>query len=180
MQMRRVQLFPFILLILVVSGCSHVISKAIRANSDLSLALNQVRENPNAYKGKSVMWGGEIIDVVNQKDGTTEIEVFQRPLNFRGEPKETVASEGRFLVLADRYLDPYVYWRGRKITVAGEITGEKMKHLGEMEYHCPFLISKEIYIWPIYYYRPYPYYYYYPWWGFGWWGVVHFHHGHHH
>ncbi len=178
--MKRAHLFFAILLILFASGCSHVISKDVRANSDPSLTVNQVRENPDPYKGKSVIWGGEIIQVINQKDGTTEIEVFQRPLDFRGEPKETDPSSGRFLVLDHRYLDPYIYWKGRKITVAGEITGEEVKPLGEMEYKYPLLTSKEIYIWPVHYYGPYPYYYpYYPWWGFGWWGVgVHFHHHH--
>ncbi len=99
MKMRnRLHILWLILLILLVSGCAHVISKDIRNKSDLSLTVKQVLGNPNAYSGKSVVWGGEIIQVINQEDGTTEIEVFQEPLNFRGEPKERAASEGRFLV----------------------------------------------------------------------------------
>ncbi len=178
MKMRKVQLLSVIPLILLVSGCAHVISKDIRANSDLSLTLRQVLENPDEFKGKSVVWGGEIIEVVNQEDGATEIEIFQRPLDFRGEPNQTAASEGRFLVRADEFLDPYVYWRGRKFTVAGEITGEEMRKLGEMEYLYPLLRSKQIYLWQVYD-SMYPYYYSYPWWGFSWWGL-HFQHHHHH
>ena len=56
-----------------------------------------------------------------------------------GEPKETLASEGRFLMLADKYLDPYVYRKGKRITVAGEILGEKTKPLGELDYRYPLL-----------------------------------------
>ena len=169
--------FPY-LLIFLLCGCAHVISKDLRANADLSLAFGQVRQNPNSYQGKSVVWGGEIIETVNQKDGTTQIEVFQRPLGWREEPNGALASEGRFLILAREYLDPYLFRKGRKITVAGEILGEKTKPLGEMDYRYPFLLSKQIYLWDEYDYRPYPYYYY-PWWHddlwwgypYGWWGL---------
>ena len=99
-------------------------------------------------------------ETTNQKDGTTLIEVFQRPLGWREEPKETLASEGRFLVLAEKYLDPYVFRRGKKITVAGEIQGEKIKPLGEMDYRYPIHLEQTDHLWEDYYYSPYPYYYY--------------------
>ena len=168
----RFQWLLLLLLVLLFSGCGHVISKDLRAKSDSSLTLAQVHQNPEAFKGKWVVWGGEINEAVNQKDETTLIEVFRRPLSWRGEPKNTIYSEGRFLVLADTYLDPYVFRRGKKITVAGEMTGEKTKLLGEMEYRYPLLSSKQFYLWPEYYYPPYPYYYYDPWWiyPYGWWG----------
>jgi outer membrane lipoprotein len=176
--------FLLLSFIILLSGCAHVISKDLRTKSDLSLTLSQVRQNPNAFKGKLVVWGGEIIETVNQQDGTTQIEVFQRPLGWRGEPKETVASEGRFLILADKYLDPYILRRGKKITVAGEMIGEKIKPLGEMDYRYLIVSSKQIYLWPEYYYRPYPYTYYDPWWGYPYWGGfgfgVYYHHQHHH
>jgi len=91
-------------------------------------------------------------------------------------------SEGRFLILTDKYLDPYIFRRGKKITIAGEILGEKIKPLGEMDYRYPIVSSKQIYLWPEYYYRPYPYYYYYdPWWGYpNWWGGFGFYYHHHH
>ena len=173
----------FLLLSLILlSGCAHVISKDLRTKSDLSLTLSQVRQNPESFKGKWVVWGGEIVETVNQKEGTTQIEVFQRPLGWRGEPKETTASEGRFLILADQYLDPYVFRRGKKITVAGEIRGEKIKPLGQMDYRYPLVSSKEIYLWPVSYYQPYPYSYYDPWWGYPYgWGFgfgVYSHHYH--
>jgi outer membrane lipoprotein len=169
----------FLSLILLLPGCAHVIKKDLRTQSDPSLTLAQVRQNPDAFKGKMVVWGGEIIETVNQQDGTTQIEVFQKPLGWRGQPRDTTYSEGRFLVLADYYLDPYVYRAGRKITVAGDIQGEKIKPLGQMDYRYPLLLSKQIYFWPEYYYRPYPYAYYDPWWwGYPYWGWsfgVHYH-----
>lgn len=166
----RFQWFFLFLVVILFSGCVHVISKDLRAKSDFSLSLTQVRQNPEAFKGKLVVWGGEIIEAVNQKDGTTQVEVFQKPLGLRGEPKNTTYSEGRFLILANEYLDPYAFRRGRNITVAGEIMGEKSKPLGEMEYRYPLLSSKQIYLWPEYYYRASPYYYYDPWWDYPYWG----------
>ena len=154
-----------LLFLLFLSGCSHVISKDLRNTANLSLTLAQVKERPEAYKSKTVVWGGEIIQTENQKDGTTLIEVFQRPLSSRGEPKETVASEGRFLALVDKYLDPYLFRRGKKITVAGEIRGEKIRPLGEMDYRYPLLLAKEMHLWEYYYYPYYyPHSYYDPWW----------------
>jgi outer membrane lipoprotein len=156
------------LLVFLVSGCAHVISKDLRARSDLSLTLKQVREAPDVYKGKSVIWGGDIIQTINQQDGTTEIEVYQRPLGWGEEPKNTLASEGRFLIIAEKYLDPYIFQPGRKITVAGEIQGEETRPLGKMDYRYPIVLSKQIYLWEVYY--PYPYFYYDPWWGYPFWG----------
>ncbi len=184
--MFRIKFLLLFFLIISVSSCAHVISKDIRKNSDPSLTLRQVSQNPNAYKGKLVIWGGEIIETINQKDGTTQIEVFQRALGWRGIPVDSVASEGRFLVLADKYLDPYLYQRGKKITVAGELIGEKIQPLGEMDYRYPLLSDKQIYLWPEHHYYSYPYDYYDPWWYYPyyprwWWGVgIHYHYHHHH
>src|SRR4030067_2370493 len=135
-QLYRILIFS---LILLGSGCAHVIPEDLRAKTDPSLTFGQVQQDPNLYRGKLVVWGGEIIQTTNQKDGTTLMEVFQRALGWRGEPKETIASEGRFLVLIEKYLDPYLFRRGRKITVAGEILGEESKTLGEMDYRYPLL-----------------------------------------
>lgn len=180
--------FSLFSLIFMVSGCAHVISKDLRNTSDTTLTLRQVLQNPSAFRGKTVIWGGEIIETLNQKDGTTQIEVFQRPLDRRGEPEKTVASEGRFLINTDQYLDPYNYQKGKRITVAGELIGEELKPIGGIDYKYPLLLSKQIYLWPEYYYSssPYPYYYYYnPWWFYPWWGFsFHYHyfprHHHHH
>jgi outer membrane lipoprotein len=160
-----------------LSGCAHVISQDLRDRADPALTFREVSNNPDFFRGKYVVWGGEIIQAINQKDGTTLIEVFQRPLGWRGEPKETTASEGRFLVSFEKYLDPYIFRRGREITVAGEILGEKMRPLGEMDYRYPLILGREIYLWEEDYYYPYPYYYSpYPWWGYPYWwrfGIIH-------
>ncbi|MBM4309152.1 MAG: Slp/YeaY family lipoprotein [Deltaproteobacteria bacterium] len=177
----RLQILFLLGPLLLIMGCAHVISKDLRTKADPSITFNQVSQDPKQYKGKWVVWGGEIIETINQKDGTTQIEVFQKPLDRMGEPYEIIASEGRFLVLADKYLDSYLFRRGKKITVAGEILGEKIKPIGEMDYRYPLLSGKQIHLWPEYY--TYPIYYYDPWWDYpfypyGWWGFGIYHHRH--
>lgn len=164
-------LFLIFLLMIVLPACAPVISKELRSTADLALTFQQVFQSPETYKDKTVIWGGEIIQTINQKDRTTLVEVLQRPLDWTEEPQRAEPSGGRFLILADGYLDPYIFRRGRKITVAGEILGEQTRPLGEMEYRYPLLRSKQIYLWADVYYYPYPppYYPYYPWWYPGRW-----------
>jgi len=131
---------------------------------DSSLSFSQVLQNPNAYKDKIVLRGGEIIQIVPQ-DGATIIEVLQMPLGWRGKPADTSTSEGKILVLIKEYLDLSLLKKGMKITVAGEvqgeILGEKIKSVSETDYRYPLLLSKQTHLWKEYYY-PYssspPYY----------------------
>jgi outer membrane lipoprotein len=166
--------WAFILFLLWLPfGCAHVISKDIRAQTNPMITFKRVSQDPNAYRGRTVVWGGEIIETQNQKDGSTLIEVFQRPLDGRDAPELTDPSGGRFLIRFDTYLDPYDYSRGRKITVGGEILGEEVRPLGNMDYHYPLVLSKQVYLWDESYYYPYAYsypYYYDPWWVYPYWG----------
>ena len=164
-----------LLLLILFAGCAPI-SKDLRAQADRTLSFHQVFQNPDAVKEKIVIWGGEIVETINQKDGTTLIVVLQRPLDWLEEPK-IQRSEGRFIILVGAYVDPYIFRRGRRITVAGEILGRKVMLLGELEYPYPLLQSKQIYLWGEYYYSPSPYPYY-PWgyygsygprWGYPYW-----------
>jgi outer membrane lipoprotein len=96
--------FVFGLLLLVLfSGCTPI-SRDLRAQADRTLSFQQVFQNPEASKGKIVIWGGEIIETANQKDGTTLIVVLQRPLDWTQEPK-IQRSEGRFIILVEGYVE---------------------------------------------------------------------------
>lgn len=178
----RLQGFFLLILFLSLTGCAHVISRDLRVKADPSLTFREVFQNPNAYQGKTVIWGGEIIKTTNQKDGTTFIEIFQLPLSRRGEPNDMYPSEGRFLILNEKYFDPYLFKQGRKITVAGEILGEEFRKLGEMDYRYPLLSGKQIHLWREYYYPgPYYYhpYYYDPWWDYPIYWRFHFYYHRH-
>ncbi|MBP1739994.1 MAG: outer rane lipoprotein Slp, partial [Deltaproteobacteria bacterium] len=55
----------------LLPGCAHVISKNLRAEADPTLSFSQVLQNPEPFKGKTVVWGGEVVETTNQKDGST-------------------------------------------------------------------------------------------------------------
>lgn len=137
-----------LLLTVLFSGCSPI-SKELRDQADRGLTFKQVSKNPEAYKGKIVIWGGEVIETILQKDGTTLIVVLQRPLDREKEPK-VERSEGRFIVLVEEIVEPYIFRRGRRITAGGEILGKKVMRLGEFEYPYAFLRSKQLHLWEEY------------------------------
>ena len=60
------------------SGCAPVISKQLRGQVAKELTLQVVLKDPDAYRGKTVLWSGVIISSVNLKEGTI-IEVLQKP-----------------------------------------------------------------------------------------------------
>jgi len=151
--------------VLSILGCAPVISKPLREQAEKDLSFSAVFKNPDAHKGKVVIWAGEIIEAKNTKEGTL-IEVLQKPADFFGAPEEVDRSEGRFLVLHPSYLDVAVYSKGREVTVAGEVDGKRTMTLGEIQYTYPLVLAKEIYLWPDTSKErlaPYPYPVY-PWW----------------
>ena len=154
---RRILFFGLFFSLILASGCAHVISEDLRAKVDQSLTFKDVQKNPNTYKGKLVIWGGELIQALPQEDGTNLIEVLEWPLGWREKPRRTVSFHGKFLVLSKEPLDLSLYKRGVKITVAGEIEGlmpgEKIESVSDPTYRYPLLLSKETHLWKDYGYQ---------------------------
>jgi outer membrane lipoprotein len=130
-------------------SCAPPFPKEVLEKVDRSISFRDLREDPEHYKGRWVMAGGAIIDVKNIKEGSF-LEVLQRPLDGRGEPLRTDATEGRFLVFSEQFLDPAVYPRGRAITVVAEVAGKKVLPLGDIEYRYPLLNARAIHLWEPY------------------------------
>ena len=140
-----------------LAGCAHVISSEMRAEVRKDLSFTAVLADPEAHRGETVIWGGRVIDTLNQ-EGVTLIKVLQIPLDYTGMPGDEEKSEGRFMAEIKGYADPEVYRKGRLITVAGNIIGKRIEPLGEIEYAYPLIEVKEIYLWKQYpaSYGPYP------------------------
>ncbi|HUT71596.1 MAG TPA: Slp family lipoprotein [Desulfatiglandales bacterium] len=132
---------------LAVAGCAAVISQESLKTVDQGIGFEQVLENPDAYRGKVVLLGGEIIKTENLPNKTVII-VLQRSLGYRQEPTSEGESKGRFIVSAPGFLDPAIYRPRRKITVVGSVMGKEVRPLGELEYTYPIIEKKELYIWP--------------------------------
>ena len=159
------------LFLMIFSGCAPIIPQELKRNIGKNITIHEVVKNPDACKGKMVLWGGEVLRAVNKKEGTM-IEVLQLPLDRSDRPKHVDVSEGRFLVLHPDYLDVAIYRPGREITVVGKIQGIRKLPLGEIEYEYPLLKAEKIHLWKIkpeeikvyHEYPPYPYWYPYWWW----------------
>jgi outer membrane lipoprotein len=142
--------FPLLCTIVAVfllAGCAHVISKGVLQEVDSSISFMQLLKDPEAYRGKTVLLGGDIIGTQNLSNKTLVV-VLQRPLGSRGEPGAGDVSEGRFIITTAGFLDPAIYSSGRKITVAGRVVGKEVRPLGEIIYAYPVIEKRELYLWP--------------------------------
>lgn len=136
-----------IVVVLLLAGCAHVISKEVLQDVDASLTFAQISKDPEANRGKTVLFGGDIIETQNLPDKTLVV-VLQRPLGTRGEPGSGDVSEGRFIIQTPEFFDPAIYGPGRKITVAGTVVGKELRPLGEITYAYPVIEKRELYLWP--------------------------------
>ena len=167
-------------LLLGFISCAAPISKDLRMAAKKDLTFQEVFQHPDAYAGSIVIWGGKIIKTLNAQTGT-EIIILESPLDYGEEPTVEEASRGRFIAKTPKFLDPAVYRRGRKITVAGQILGKETKALGKIQYTYPVIEIKEVHLWrKTKWYQPYSYgwdpywdhvYEDYPYWAPFWGGV---------
>jgi outer membrane lipoprotein len=177
--------FILVMVLGLLTGCTHVISRASLKQVDTNVTFSALLKDPHAYVGKVVLLGGVIVDAINKKEGT-ELEICQTELDQEGKPVNTDRSKGRFLALYPGFLDNMIYRMGREVTLTGTVVGGKIQPLGEIQYVYPYLFVKELHLFKqeeYVSYDPYDVYlwggWWYPWgpWGYYPWGWG-FHEGH--
>ncbi len=160
-------------------SCTPVLNRELMQEGARNVPLSQIRESPDANKGKLFILGGVIVET-RVTDTGSQIEVLSVPVSKLGYLRDREQYGGRFLALYPRtsgMLDPLVYKKGREITLAGTFRENRQGKIDEMEYTYPVFEIKQIYLWEEqidyymmpaypYYYSPYPYPYgwYDPWW----------------
>jgi outer membrane lipoprotein len=130
----------------ILSACAPVISQQGMKELAPEITFQNLLQDPDRYKGKVVLFGGQIISAV-VKEGATWIEVLQKSLDSRQKPEETDVSHGRFWVVFPDFRDPAIYAAERKITILGEVQGKRVMPLKEMDYSYPVLIPRESHLW---------------------------------
>ena len=135
-----------VLTCLVTAGCATVISQQVLDEVDESLRFVDILSDPDAYRGRTVLLGGYVIETRNMPEKTL-IMVLQSRLGFRKEPAGESTSKGRFIVSVPGFLDPAIYRPGRKVTVVGSVSGKDVRPLGKIEYTYPVITKRELYIW---------------------------------
>ena len=140
------RIFPVACLLVLMSACAPVISQTTMSTVDKSISFPALHQNPDAWKGKIVLLGGQII-ATTVTANETWIEVLEKPLDYQQKPSDTDQSSGRFIVRFQGFLDPAIYASGRKLTVAGQVDGKDVRPLKEFSYTYPVLTSRELYLW---------------------------------
>jgi outer membrane lipoprotein len=176
MAMKRLQVLLLLTFSLILFSCAPVLNREYMREGSREVSFQLLRENPDSYKGRLFIFGGVIVRTRVTAAGS-QIEAMHVPVDGSGDFEERGSSEGRFLSVLPgdgTMLDPEVYRRGRRVTMAGEFVGLRKGTIDEMEYVYPVFEIKQIYLWPkerpyyYYYYDPwfypYPYYYWGPWW----------------
>jgi len=154
-------------------------SKDIMRQVDPTLIFDEIQRNPQPYVGRTVLWGGIIIETTN-RDSETYIKVRKTDLDYEKRPMNVDRSAGRFIVRYNGFLDSAIYREGRETTVAGEVAGIEVQPIGNTNYRYPVILAKAIRLWqppivypyyPPWYWGPYPWGYPYPYWYYRpyWW-----------
>ena len=146
----RYGIFPLCmatLAFIITGACAPVISQQALDEVDDSVRFVDLLADPDAYRGRTVLLGGYVIETMNLPEKTLMV-VLQSPLGYRQEPAAEKSSMGRFIVSVPGFMDPAIYRPGRKVTIAGRISGKEKRPLGESEYTYPVIAKKELYLWP--------------------------------
>jgi outer membrane lipoprotein len=137
---------PCLFAFFITTGCAPPFPKETLDKVNRNVSFQELKKEPDKFKGTLVMLGGMIVGSKNAKEGTL-IEILQKPLDSSGSPLQTDLTEGRFLIQSDTFLDPAVYHAGRLITVVAEVIGRKELPLDDIMYVYPLLILKDLHFW---------------------------------
>ncbi|NLX18754.1 MAG: hypothetical protein GXY53_05650 [Desulfobulbus sp.] len=168
MHLKWIAALPVFLVLLY--GCAAAPITTVADPALKESPFDELVAEAQQHIGKTVILGGYVLTVENRAD-QTRLVALQTPLSGQ-EPGTKDLSQGRLILLYRGFLDPEVYSKDRKITVAGTITGSSAtESAAEEEYPFLRLQVEQIYLWPKPVpqpYRPYDYwhhpYYYDPWW----------------
>jgi outer membrane lipoprotein len=139
----------FMIFLIAMTSCAKAIPENVLLNIDKSITFNMLIKEPSAYKGKTVICGGEIIRSANENDGNTSLEIMELPLDSDYKPEKGDKSSGRFIALYKGYLETHIFSPGRFVTVVGVVAEPKKGTIGNMSYTFPVLDITYIKLWPI-------------------------------
>ena len=124
-------------------GCTHPISKNLRASLDSSVSVSGLFESPDSYIGKRVMMGGNIVQTHNSPE-QSDIEVVQKSIDSYGNLSAGDTTLGRFIFRRKGYLEPEIYTKGRDVIGAGVIVGSQSGKIGDRNYLFPVIEPEEL------------------------------------
>ena len=173
----------FGVLIAITSAACSVVSPQVKSSAISGVPFPLLVKDVDRYRGATVILGGYVLETENL-ESTTVIRLLQAPLNLAEEPGPREDSLGRFEVSCNGFLDPELYRKDRRLTVAGKVTGVDMRPVEKSRVPYLQLQALEVHLWreypqgyayPYFYYDPF---YYDPW--FDGWYAPYYRRYHHH
>jgi outer membrane lipoprotein len=170
--MRRQAAIYFLFIIVSLGGCA-VMPPEVTDDAISGVPFRTLVKDAAGYRGQAVILGGYIVEVANEADRSRIIAV-QTELGGNQRPKSRDLSRGRLVISYRGFIDPEVYRKDRKITVAGKIVGSSQTERGKFAFPYLHIEMTHIHLWPeekVVPYDPYrddwgPPYFYHPWfWG---------------
>ncbi len=165
---------------MILCSCAPVLNRDVMREGSREVSFAALRENPKPYMGRLYILGGIIVETSFTASGS-EMEAVHIPVDGLGYFRESGQSEGRFLAVLSKdaqMLDPEVYGRGRRVTLAGEFVATRSGKIEDIDYRYPVFQIRQLYLWPRqrnynpppnYYdpwFYPFPYFYGGPWWSY--------------
>jgi len=144
MAVRLAHLLASCLALAALGGCAS--GPLSEEGVDRNLTPGDVRAAGDTAKGKTVLWGGEIVSSRNLPE-RTRIEVVAYPLAHFQRPNTDAAPMARFRAYQDGYLETAAYARGRQVTLRGEVTGTETGKVDDIDYTFPTVDIEAIELW---------------------------------
>lgn len=132
---------------LLFAGCATV-PEALQPVPEVQPGVDEVRGDPEAFQGQTVVWGGNVASVTNLAEGT-RLEIVSRTLGRDQRPLEADRSDGRFHAFFPGFLDPQVYAPMREVTVRGRVVGINEGTVGAFAYSFPLVEADALHLWPV-------------------------------
>ncbi len=162
-----------VLLSVLLAGCAANPPLGLEPVAPGAPGPAEVRSDPSRHLGQQVRWGGEILGISNLS-GSTEVEIFSRPLFNNAEPRPEGGEGVRFIARVPGFLDPAQYRVDKRMTVVGSLVEPVTRPVGEYPYLYPVVAVQAHHLWPVHQPPPEPVWlrdpFYDPWWPWGPWG----------
>jgi outer membrane lipoprotein len=134
----------------ILAACASLSAPAFEAeairNVDRGITFPLLQQNPEAFKGQSVLLGGQIISADLTSDGLVNIKVKQKPLDVNQKPVASGSSQGVFLIqfpgrdLTEIHL-------GDLVSVLGTVSGTKTLQFANISYPIILINAQKLNYW---------------------------------
>ncbi len=144
--MGRLPAIPACLLGLMLAACAAG-PQFDTADVALSVTPQQAASDFERIKGAGVLWGGVIVNAVNEET-LTRLEILAYPLDSRHRPDTDAKAGIRFLAEKAGYLETADYAQGRQVTVKGTAADLRKGRIGDAPHTYPVVRVARIHLWP--------------------------------